>query len=86
MSTPTNLVDPREEPQNLLGERRAERASGLDRRQFQHATGPYLTRMFGTGKYPVLAEWVHDARHRKAAEIFDLGLGYLIAGIRNQLP
>ncbi|MGW7684320.1 TetR/AcrR family transcriptional regulator [Kribbella sp. NPDC054772] len=67
-------------------ERRAERASGLDRHQFQHATGPYLTRMFGTGKYPVLAEWVHDARHRKASEIFDLGLGYLIDGIRAQLP
>lgn len=69
-----------------ITERRAERTSGLDRHQFQHATGPYLTRMFATGKYPMLAEWVHDARHRKATEIFDLGLGYLIEGIRAQLP
>ena len=69
-----------------ITERRAERATGLDRHEFQRATGPYLTRMFATGKYPVLAEWVHDARHRKAAEIFDLGLTYLLEGIRTQLP
>ncbi|MFF0269221.1 TetR/AcrR family transcriptional regulator C-terminal domain-containing protein [Kribbella sp. NPDC004536] len=69
-----------------ITERRAERASGLDRREFQRATGPYLTRMFATGNYPALSEWVHDARHRTAAEIFDLGLDYLIDGIRNRLP
>lgn len=69
-----------------ITERRAERATGLDRRQFQHATGPYLTRMFATGNYPALAEWVHDARHRTAAEVFDLGLSYLLDGIRSRMP
>ncbi|NUR94027.1 MAG: TetR family transcriptional regulator [Kribbellaceae bacterium] len=68
-----------------ITERRAERASGLDRREFQRATGPYLTRMFATGRYPALSEWVHDARHRTASEIFELGLDYLIDGIRNRL-
>jgi AcrR family transcriptional regulator len=65
-------------------ERRAERASGLDKYQWQHATAPYVTRMFATGNYPALEEWVHDAPHRSAAEIFDLGLTYLIDGIRRQ--
>jgi hypothetical protein len=63
-------------------ERRAERASGLDRSQFQRATGPYLNRMFATGNYPALEAWVRDARHRKAVEIFHLGLSYLIEGIQ----
>jgi AcrR family transcriptional regulator len=66
-------------------ERRAERASGLDKRQWQHATGPYLSRMFATGNYPALAEWVQDAPHRTAAEIFDLGLSYLLDGMESRL-
>jgi hypothetical protein len=68
-----------------ITERRAERSSGLDRRQFQHATGPYLTRRFATGNYPALADWVHNGRHRTAAEVFDLGLTYLLDGIRSRL-
>ncbi|WP_329005981.1 TetR/AcrR family transcriptional regulator [Kribbella sp. NBC_00709] len=65
-------------------ERRAERTSGLDRHQWQHATAPYIQRMFATGNYPALQEWVHDAPHRTAAEIFDLGLSYLIDGIQSR--
>ncbi|TKK83437.1 TetR/AcrR family transcriptional regulator [Kribbella jiaozuonensis] len=65
-------------------ERRAERGSGLDKHQWQHATAPYIKRMFASGNYPALEEWVHDAPHRTAAEIFDLGLSYLIDGIQKQ--
>ncbi|MEU4196159.1 TetR/AcrR family transcriptional regulator [Kribbella sp. NPDC026611] len=69
-----------------IAEHRAQEETGLDQRQWQHANGPYLTRMFATGRYPALEEWVHDARHLKAAEAFELGLGYLLAGIASSLP
>ena len=68
-----------------VAERRAQRASGLDQRQWQHATAPYLLRMFATGDYPAMEEWVHDAPHLQADEVFELGLTYLLEGIRSSL-
>jgi AcrR family transcriptional regulator len=68
-----------------IAERRAERASGLDKREWQHKTFPYLARMFATGHYPALEESVRDARHLTAAEVFELGLGYLLDGIEKSL-
>jgi hypothetical protein len=41
--------------------------------------------MFATGHYPTLEESVHDARHLTAAEVFELGLDYLLDGIANRL-
>ncbi|MEI8409033.1 MULTISPECIES: TetR/AcrR family transcriptional regulator [unclassified Kribbella] len=68
-----------------VASRRAERASGLDDREWQHSMAPRLLRMLATGDYPVLAEMVHDGEHRDAAEVFELGLGYLLDGIENRL-
>lgn len=68
-----------------VGERRAERASGLDERAWQHAMAPHLLAMFATGDYPMMSEAMHDAEHRDATERFELGLGFLLDGIEKHL-
>jgi AcrR family transcriptional regulator len=64
-----------------IAERRAERASGMDQRQWQAAYGPYLERTFATGRYPALATVIRDAAHLDADETFRTGLGFLLDGI-----
>jgi AcrR family transcriptional regulator len=64
-----------------IAERRAERASGMDIRQFQVAYGPYLERTFATGRYPALATVVRDGPHPSADEAFRTGLEFLLDGI-----
>ncbi|ADJ44174.1 TetR family transcriptional regulator [Amycolatopsis mediterranei S699] len=64
-----------------IAERRAERASGQDQRQWQRTHGPYLERMFATGRFPALETVVRDATHLDADETFRLGLGFLLDGI-----
>jgi len=64
-----------------ITERRAERASGLNIRQFQAAYGPYLERTFATGRFPALATVVRDGPHLSADETFRLGLEFVLDGI-----
>ncbi|MEU0538031.1 TetR/AcrR family transcriptional regulator [Amycolatopsis tolypomycina] len=64
-----------------IAERRAERASGLDQRQWQAKLGPYLVRMFATGRFPALETVVRDAAHHDADETFRIGLDFLLDGI-----
>lgn len=64
-----------------IAERRAERTSGMDKRQWQRAYGPYLERTFATGRFPALATVIRDAVHLDADETFEAGLGYLLDGI-----
>jgi AcrR family transcriptional regulator len=64
-----------------ITELRAERTSGMDKRQFQVAYGPYLERMFATGEYPALAALVHDGPHLDADETFHAGLDFVLDGI-----
>ncbi|MDR8407946.1 TetR/AcrR family transcriptional regulator C-terminal domain-containing protein [Nonomuraea sp. 3-1Str] len=64
---------------------RAERDTGLDERQWQIASGPYLTRMLATGRYPTLARWVHDATHIDADATFEAGLACVLDGIAARL-
>ncbi|POX47406.1 TetR family transcriptional regulator [Streptomyces sp. Ru71] len=64
-----------------ITERRAERATGMDKRQWQAAFGPYLRRAFATGRYPALASVVHDGPHPDADETFRTGLDFLLDGI-----
>lgn len=66
-------------------ERRAERATGQDEQEWQATTFRYLSRMFATGQYPTLEGAIRDARHRTAAEVFEVGLGYLLDGMSNRL-
>lgn len=68
-----------------IAERRAERASGMDLKQFQAANGPYLERTFATGRYPALATVVRDGPHLSPDETFHLGLEFLLDGIATRI-
>jgi AcrR family transcriptional regulator len=64
-----------------IAERRAERTSGMDQRQWQKTFGPYLERTFATGRFPALEKVVRDAAHLDADHTFRLGLDFLLDGI-----
>jgi hypothetical protein len=64
-----------------IAEQRAEQASGMDIREFQVANGPYLERVFATGRFPALARVVRDGPHLSADENFRTGLEFLLDGI-----
>jgi AcrR family transcriptional regulator len=68
-----------------IAEVRAERASGMDEQQWQHAAGPYLVRMLATGRFPTLAKVVENSTHPEADVVFDTGLDYLLDGIAARL-
>jgi len=64
-----------------IAERRAERTTGMDKRRWQAALGPYLERAFATGQLPALATVVRDAAHLNADQTFRIGLDFLLDGI-----
>lgn len=68
-----------------ITERRAERASGMDKRQWQAAFGPYLVRAFATGRFPALASVVRDGAHLDADQTFRAGLDFLLDGIEARI-
>jgi AcrR family transcriptional regulator len=68
-----------------IAERRAERASGMDLRQYQAAYGPYLQRTFAAGHFPALATVVRDGPHLSADETFRTGLEFLLDGIEARI-
>jgi AcrR family transcriptional regulator len=68
-----------------IAERRAERASGMDIKQFQATYGPYLNRTFATGRFPALATVVRDGPHLTADQTFRTGLTFLLDGIEAHL-
>lgn len=68
-----------------ITERRAERATGLTERQWQAATGPYMSRMLATGNYPTLAKVMHDSTDAAPDVVFDTGLDYVLDGIARSI-
>jgi AcrR family transcriptional regulator len=68
-----------------IAERRAERATGMDKRQWQVSFGPYLERIFATGRFPALATVVRDAAHLDADQTFRIGLDFLLDGIEARI-
>ncbi|WP_037604334.1 TetR/AcrR family transcriptional regulator [Streptacidiphilus rugosus] len=66
-------------------ERRTERATGVDQKQYQAAFGPYLRRVFATGRFPAVARFVHDGPHLDADQTFRAGLDFLLDGIAARL-
>ncbi len=68
-----------------ITERRTERATGLDERQWQVASSSYLNQVLATGRYPTLARVVSDAGDRDAKAKFDMGLDFLLDGIAARL-
>jgi AcrR family transcriptional regulator len=68
-----------------IAERRAERATGMDEKQWQAAFGPYLERTFATGRFPALATVVRDGAHLDANQTFRTGLDFLLDGIEARI-
>ncbi|MEU1998124.1 TetR/AcrR family transcriptional regulator C-terminal domain-containing protein [Nocardia gamkensis] len=68
-----------------ITERRAGRATGMDKRQWQAAFGPYLERTFATGRFPALATVIRDAAHLDADQTFRTGLEFLLDGIQARI-
>ena len=56
----------------------------MDDQQWQTASGPYMGRMLGTGRYPTLVKVFQDATHPGADVPFDAGLGYVLDGIASR--
>ncbi|MFI6955889.1 TetR/AcrR family transcriptional regulator C-terminal domain-containing protein [Nocardia sp. NPDC050408] len=65
-----------------IAERRAERATGMNEKQWQAAFGPYLERTFATGRFPALSTVIRDAAHLDADQTFRTGLDFLLDGIQ----
>lgn len=59
--------------------------SGLADSDWQMAMWPYLQRTLATGRYPLLAKVVRDAKHPSADESFARGLAIVLDGIAAQL-
>jgi AcrR family transcriptional regulator len=68
-----------------ITERRAERSSGMDQRQWQASHGPYLQPTLATGKFPALSRVVHDGPHLDADQTFRIGLDFLLDGIEARI-
>jgi AcrR family transcriptional regulator len=68
-----------------IAERRAERATGMDKKQWQAAFGPYLERTFATGRFPALASVVRNGAHLDADQTFRTGLDFLLDGIEARI-
>ncbi|MGW9211397.1 TetR/AcrR family transcriptional regulator [Embleya sp. NPDC055664] len=68
-----------------ITEWRAERATGMDKRQWQAAFGPYLERVFATGRFPALESVVRDGPHPDPDETFRTGLDFILDGIEARL-
>ncbi|SDS92630.1 TetR/AcrR family transcriptional regulator [Actinoplanes derwentensis] len=64
---------------------RAERATGLSKRDWQRDFGPHVTRMLATGRFPSLAKAVHDGTDMDAAESFATGLDWVLDAIAAKL-
>jgi AcrR family transcriptional regulator len=68
-----------------ITERRAERASGMDEKQWQHSYAPYLRRILATGQFPSVASMVFDGPHLDADQNFRAGLDFLLDGIEARI-
>jgi AcrR family transcriptional regulator len=65
---------------------RAERATGMSKRDWQRAHGPHVTEMLATGRFPALARAVHDGTHLDAGETFATGLEWVLDAVAARLP
>ncbi|QFG21947.1 TetR/AcrR family transcriptional regulator [Actinomadura sp. WMMB 499] len=64
---------------------RAERATGLSKRDWQRAAGPHVTRMLATGRFPALARAVHDGTEVDAETSFAVGLDWVLDAVAARL-
>lgn len=66
------------------GELRAERESGLTKKQWQEASWPYVQRLVESGRYPAFARSVRDATHATPDALFEEGLACVLDGIASR--
>ncbi|CAL9433728.1 TetR/AcrR family transcriptional regulator [Streptomyces sp. enrichment culture] len=64
---------------------RAERDTGLSERDWQRASGPHVTRMLATGRFPALARVVHDGTDVDAETSFATGLEWVLDAVAARL-
>ncbi|MEV4253541.1 TetR/AcrR family transcriptional regulator C-terminal domain-containing protein [Spirillospora sp. NPDC049652] len=64
---------------------RAERATGLSKRDWQRAHGPHLMKMLATGRFPSLAKAVHDGTEVDAETSFTTGLDWVLDAVAAKL-
>jgi AcrR family transcriptional regulator len=64
---------------------RAERATGLTKRDWQRAHGPHVSRMLATGRFPALAKFVHDGTEVDAETTFAIGLDWVLDAVAAKL-
>jgi AcrR family transcriptional regulator len=64
---------------------RAERATGLSKREWQRARGPHVTRMLATGRFPALARAVHEGTDVDAETSFATGLDWVLDAVGARL-
>lgn len=64
---------------------RAERASGLSKHDWQRASGPHLTDMLATGRFPAVARVVHDGADVDAETSFATGLDWILDAVAAKL-
>ncbi|WP_433235891.1 TetR/AcrR family transcriptional regulator C-terminal domain-containing protein [Streptosporangium sp. CA-135522] len=64
---------------------RAERATGLSKRDWQRASGPHVMRMLATGRFPALAKVVHDGTEVDAEASFATGLDWVLDAVAAKL-
>ncbi|MFG1843059.1 TetR/AcrR family transcriptional regulator C-terminal domain-containing protein [Micromonospora sp. NPDC049175] len=60
---------------------RAERATGLSKRDWQRAFGPHVTTMLATGRFPALSKAVHDGTEVDPEESFATGLDWVLDAV-----
>ncbi|MFF4909425.1 TetR/AcrR family transcriptional regulator [Streptomyces sp. NPDC001260] len=65
---------------------RAERATGLSKREWQRASGPHVTKMLATGRFPALSRAVHDGTDVDAETAFATGLEWVLDAVAARLP
>lgn len=64
---------------------RAERSTGLSKRDWQRASGPHVMRMLATGRFPALAKAVHDGTDVDAEASFATGLDWVLDAVAAKL-
>ncbi|MEU0409574.1 TetR/AcrR family transcriptional regulator C-terminal domain-containing protein [Streptomyces griseorubiginosus] len=64
---------------------RAERATGLTESDWQRASGPHVTKMLATGRFPALSRAVYDGTHVDAETSFATGLDWVLDAVAAKL-
>ncbi|MEV7891557.1 TetR/AcrR family transcriptional regulator [Streptomyces sp. NPDC002817] len=64
---------------------RAERATGLSKHDWQRASGPHLTKMLATGRFPTVSKAVYDGTDVDAEASFATGLEWVLDAVAAKL-